>query len=134
MILISKKNINKILEHAKKTYPFECCGILVGKTKEKKILDVYKLKNLNKDEPRQRYEIDPYEFYKIDKIAKKNGMDVIGFYHSHPDYPSLPSNFDKQKAWEGYLYLIVSLKNSQIKAWIFDDKKKDFFEEEITYI
>ena len=65
----------------------------------------------------------PLEFLKVDKRAERKGMDICGFYHSHPDHPCAPSEYDRKMAWEGYLYIILSIKGGKFhdaRAWIYD--------------
>lgn len=78
--------------------------------------------------------MDPYEFNQADKDARKSGYDIIGIYHSHPDHPPRPSNFDAERAWAGYSYFIIAVKNGKketLISWVFDEAKKGFDEEEI---
>lgn len=135
MIIISKGKIAEILDHVKKTYPLECCGLLAGIDKgQKEVIAVYALKNLNTKRACDRYEIDPAEYMKADQEAAKRGIQIIGVYHSHPDHPSRPSEFDASRAWEGYSYLIIAIKNGEeceFKSWIFLESEKTFKEEEV---
>ena len=133
MIVISNYNLQKIHKHAREAYPFECCGILVGLFGDKKeVKEVREVKNINKDRVHDRYEIDPREFYMVDKDSSKNGLKVIGFYHSHPDHPPRPSAFDTERAWQSYSYIIISIlkgKDLITKSWVLDEGDKSFKEE-----
>lgn len=135
MIIISKEKITEIIGYVKNAYPFECCGLLAGIDKgQKEVVEVYALKNLNTERTHDRYEIDPVEYMKADLEATKKEMQIIGIYHSHPDHPSRPSEFDASRAWEGYSYLIIAIKNGEdceFKSWIFLESEKTFKEEEI---
>jgi proteasome lid subunit RPN8/RPN11 len=130
MITIPEKVNKAIIEHIKGCYPHEACGILVGKERLVKI--AYSTKNIVKDRARDRYEIDPKDFIEIDRKASENNLEIIGFYHSHPDHPSLPSQFDKERAWPDYIYLILAISrngNIEEKAWVFNGN--EFIEEVI---
>lgn len=136
MIYISSDLVNKMLEEAKSAYPHECCGLLVGNNKgsRKEVCEVYPVENKNKERAQDRYEIDPKKFDEIDREATKKGLSIIGIYHSHPDHPAAPSAFDKEcaYAWTEYSYIIISVKNgkeTEIKSWYFDQKKKTVEEE-----
>lgn len=130
MVSIPREVREVIIEDVKKSYPHEGCGILVGKGKEVK--GAYSTRNMVKDRAHDRYEIDPKEFIEIDKRASESGLDIVGFYHSHPDHPPLPSQFDRERAWSDYIYLILSVsKDGRVeeRAWIFDGDR--FIEEDI---
>lgn len=133
MLIISNNNLEKILNHAREAYPYECCGILVGLLGEKKeVKEIRGVKNINKERGHDRYEIDPRELDRVDKDSSKNGLKVIGFYHSHPDHPPEPSAFDIERAWQSYSYIIVSvLKGEDLvtKSWVLDEGDKSFKEE-----
>src|SRR3990167_10995535 len=120
MISMPKDIYNEIIGHAKKAYPHECCGALIGK--DKKVAAARLMENINKDRANDRYEINPKELLKIEKEASSNGLEVIGFYHSHPDHPDRPSVFDRERAWPLYSYLIFSIhkgKDISVKSWTF---------------
>ncbi|MEE8423973.1 MAG: M67 family metallopeptidase [Thermodesulfobacteriota bacterium] len=137
MILINNKLFQQMIDHAKETYPFECCGLLVGKyknDKEKEILEVCGVENRNKDRANDRYEIDPGDFYRLDKEASSKGMDILGVYHSHPDHPDRPSDVDREIASATYSYIIFSVNNGEdvsAKSWMFEEISEPFEEEEI---
>ncbi len=137
MIYITHNIINKLLKEAKSAYPFECCGILVGSySPKKKLCEIYPVENKNKERAQDRYEIDSKTFDAIDKEATKKGLNIIGLYHSHPDHPAAPSEFDKECAyvWTEYSYIIISVKNkedTEIRSWCFDQRKQTLDEEKL---
>ena len=112
MLYFPKEIYNEIINHAKESYPHEACGALVGEQKSnlreqeseasKNIVHSCRMENTNKDRANDRYEINPKELLKIEKEASSNGLEVIGFYHSHPDHPDRPSVFDREMAWPWY--------------------------------
>ncbi len=135
MLYLSKNIYNEIISHAKKSYPYEGCGALVGR--DKKVIKIYPLENINKDRANDRYEIDPQDLLRIGKEAKKYGLEVIGFFHSHPDHPDRPSEFDRLRAWPFYSYVIVAVQNGKdvsVKSWTFEDENEPFKEEEIRIV
>ncbi|MGR3178461.1 MAG: M67 family metallopeptidase [Candidatus Anammoxibacter sp.] len=136
MIKINQKEIETIKEFVKKAYPDECCGLLVGKIagEEREVVEIHALTNLNTERSKDRYEIDPAEYMKVDRDVSTRKLDIVGIYHSHPDHPSRPSEFDAGRAWEGYSYLIIAIANGsefEMKSWVFHDSTKTFEEEEI---
>ncbi len=134
-IIINNELLEKICRHAGQSYPYECCGIITGRNRSlKEALDAHQVANLNRDRTHDRYELDPQGFQKIDARARAKGLSVLGFYHSHPDHPSEPSEFDTQRAWEGYSYLIVSVekgKAAQVQSWTLNEQGQ-FTEEKIV--
>ena len=106
---ISDAQLKNIYAHAKETYPNECLGFLVGTFDNGGVVhQVVRGANLN-TERADRFEMDPKEFVNVERQADSQGLNVIGFYHSHPDWPAIPSQTDINWAWEGSYYLIVSV-------------------------
>lgn len=106
---ITDAQLKQIYGHAAETYPHECFGFLVGTFDTGGLVRrVVRGTNLN-TERADRFEMDPKEFVQVEKSADDEGLNVIGFYHSHPDWPAIPSQTDITWAWEGSYYLIVSV-------------------------
>lgn len=135
VIHISKAVYEEIINHAKESYPHECCGVLIGSTFEtRKIFESQRAENSNKERAHDRYIIDPGELNLIDKIARSQGMDVMGFYHSHPDHPDKPSATDREWGQPGYSYFIISVKGGKdvsVRSWMIDGEDGPFKEEKI---
>ena len=90
--------------------------------------------NLRDDSPRNRFEIDPGDLVKTDRAARAEGLGVVGFYHSHPDAPARPSEFDREHAWPGYCYVIVSVQAGQpveMRNWLLAEDRTHFEEDAI---
>jgi len=126
---IKKTHLNEILDEARKNYPMEACGILTGRiNKNEKIVEkVYHAKNVLSSS--SAYQIDPIDELKAFEEAEKEGLEVIGFYHSHPLWDPFWSDIDEEKGklWIGYLQLIVSPRKGKVKAYL---KKDNGVEEE----
>lgn len=128
--------VNRLVEEAKASYPFECCGILTGSTGAGKVVhEIHPVENRNTERAQDRYEIDSKTFDEIDRKAIAGGLSIIGIYHSHPDHPPTPSDFDKECAyvWTEYSYVIISVNkgvDTEVKSWHLDKKRK-VVEEEI---
>lgn len=133
-IQISKKNLEKIYNYARKTYPEECCGLLVGIIKQDKkiIKEVHETKNISPNKL-VTYKIDPMETLDIlKKIDKK--YSILGCYHSHPNLLPKPSFIDLSGALENFSYLIVSLNERKIldtRCWTYIDCEIEFVEDKI---
>lgn len=133
---IHQKEFERIRQHGVQTYPHECCGILLGKEENgnKVILDVLPINNARKDSPQNRYMILPEDLVASDREARKRGLDVLGFYHSHPDHPARPSEFDREHAWPWYTYLIVAVAKGipqDLTGWLLSTDRTQFLSEEL---
>jgi proteasome lid subunit RPN8/RPN11 len=136
---ISRSVHEEILAHAKEAYPNECCGVLVGANYggERKIFESHRATNVNTDRAHDRYIIDPREFNLIDKMARSQSMDVMGFYHSHPDHPDKPSETDREWGQTGYSYIIIAVKGGKetsMRSWMIEDDTAPFTEEKIKVL
>jgi proteasome lid subunit RPN8/RPN11 len=127
--------LQTIYRHSEKSYPDECCGILIGRIeKAKQIQELVSVPNSELLRGRDRYVIHGKDFLQADREARRRGTEIIGFFHSHPDFPALPSVTDLKKAWEGYSYLIVSLYAGHepvSQSWVLDEAGETFKEEPI---
>ena len=130
-----RKSLEKgIVGHAISTFPSECCGFLVGSSKggARVVESIIKAENLKGVGRTDRFEIDPREFMDADKVARKSGGEILGFYHSHPDCPCYPSMTDRERAWPEYSYIIVEMRadrSYEIKSWVLDEVSNVFIEE-----
>jgi proteasome lid subunit RPN8/RPN11 len=95
------------------------------------VCSVHPVENTNAARRRDRYELDPREVLRLDKLAESREQEMVGFYHSHPDHPARPSATDATHAWPGYVYLIVGVSgdgDTETRAWLYDDKSQLFRE------
>lgn len=136
MIDIKKDHIEQINEHAIKDYPYECCGIILGKFNgsEKTVTQILPIINDREDENKHnRYLIPSSKMLETELYAIRNGLDIVGFYHSHPDHPATPSAFDVEHALPVYSYFIVSVYDAKVVDFTLSvlshDRSK--FEEEL---
>jgi proteasome lid subunit RPN8/RPN11 len=138
MLIIPKPVIDDISSHSQETYPEECCGILVGNDARdgRIITESHRAENVSRERRQERYIIDEHKLLEVMKATRSLPVDVIGFYHSHPDYPSRPSGYDiETAAWPGYSYLIVSLDGGGVvsfQSWIMPEEGGEFTEEPIS--
>ena len=116
MLKIRKTEVDEIRRHGEETYPYECCGLLLGLTNgdERVVASVARAGNTRTDSPHNRYNIDPKDYIRIQREGRERGQDVIGFYHSHPDHPARPSEYDRDHAWPWYSYVIVSVERGEL--------------------
>ena len=113
---ITTRDYQALQQHAEQAYPEECCGVLVGMLAagDRRVLRVLPCQNIRSADAHKRYEIDPAELVRVQREARDSGMEILGFYHSHPDHPAQPSSTDLAHAhWIGYSYVITSVNRGQ---------------------
>jgi proteasome lid subunit RPN8/RPN11 len=137
MITIGEKQLTEIREHGVRDYPYECCGLLLGSfaATGKIVSETYPISNAREESAkRNRFLITPEELLKGESYARTNDLEVVGFYHSHPDSPAVPSQYDLEHAWPTYSYIIVSTKAdsaNDLFSWEQEPDRSRFNQEEI---
>ncbi len=134
--------LTSIAREAEAAYPDEMCGILIGRDGQgpqgqwRLVERIELVPNIfAKSEQHHRFEIDPKRLLAADRTATAHGQTILGYYHSHPDHPARPSDYDTQQAWPVYSYLIVSVQNGKaadITAWRFHEQASRFVEQAIV--
>ncbi len=120
MIIITESNFNSIKQNALQKYPEECCGFLFGKTESsetqliKTVTDIQPVNNTSPENREKEYHIAPADYLKAEKYAAENNLDLLGIYHSHPDHPASPSEYDRMRALPVFSYLIISVSKKGI--------------------
>ncbi|MFI5413013.1 MAG: Mov34/MPN/PAD-1 family protein [Candidatus Lutacidiplasmatales archaeon] len=110
----------RMCQHARETYPDECCGVLIGATSEqslgpdREILALERTRNEFDGERRRRFLIPPEELRILERRLEGSGRQVVGFYHSHPDHPARPSQFDQDHAWPWYSYVVLAITAQEV--------------------
>jgi len=116
MLKFSTFDFDKIRRHGEETYPNECCGILLGTAEGdvRTVRSTIRCNNTGTDSPKNRYHIDPRELIRVQREAHQSGLDIVGFYHSHPDHPAHCSQIDFEEAhWIGCSYVITAVENGK---------------------
>ncbi|WP_348268328.1 M67 family metallopeptidase [Edaphobacter sp. DSM 109919] len=117
MLQISYADYGALRAHGEETYPHECCGVLLGKNEPgvgNRVHQLVRAGNTRTDSAHNRYNIAPQELVKIQRQARGLGLDIVGFYHSHPDHPAQWSPTDFAEAhWLGCSYIITSVDNGK---------------------
>lgn len=137
MLELGEKHRERIRALAEAAYPLECCGILVGECRPdgvKKVLECVPAENQRKDSLANRYLIDPAFLFRLERELQGSGKGILGFFHSHPDAPAVPSQYDLEHAWPWYSYLIVSVRrgrSQEMNNWKLKDDRSNFEEEEL---
>ena len=110
---INRAALEAIEAHGADGYPNEICGFMLGPKGDGEVTEVRPARNLIVERARDRYEIDPRDHIRIQREADAAGLDIVGYHHSHPDHPAQASRFDTERAWAGYVYLIVSVQSGE---------------------
>ena len=131
MIRLQSADIEDIKDIAQKTYPHECCGIMVGSVENgvKTVTELVPAENQRTDSPANRYLITPDLLNELEKKLKDTDRAIVGFFHSHPDVPARPSTYDQDHAWPWYSYVIVSVNKGEageIHNWKLRDDRSAF--------
>ncbi len=119
MLRIGQSHYEALRRHGEQTYPYECCGVLLGRSEdgERVVTSIARCENTRQDSPQNRYHIDPQELIRILREGRERQEDIIGFYHSHPDHPALWSPTDLAEAhWFGCSYVITSVEKGKAAA------------------
>jgi proteasome lid subunit RPN8/RPN11 len=112
-VKITRAAMEAVKAHGAEGYPHEICGVLVGPRGANTATEAKRARNIIVERARDRYEIDPLDHIRIQREADAAGHDIVGYYHSHPDHPALASRFDTERAWAGYVYVIVSVASGE---------------------
>ena len=112
MLQLSHADYEALRQHGEETYPHECCGVMLGRAEGGKniVHRLVRAGNTRTDSAHNRYQIAPIELIRIQREARKDGLDIVGFYHSHPDHPAHWSSTDFAEAhWFGCSYVITRI-------------------------
>ena len=138
MIQIEQKIVDQIEKHAERDYPHECGGMLIGHFAadvQRTVVETFPLENAREEEVRHnRVLILPKDVLRAERYAREKGLDVIGYYHSHPDDVAVPSQYDLDHALPVWSYVIVSVigrKAVDVRSWVMENDRSKFNEENI---
>ena len=126
-----------IRAHGASTYPNECCGALIGSSGDgiTRVAEARPLDNVTAEGPRRRFLVRPDDYRAAERHARTLGLDLLGFYHSHPDHPARPSQYDLDHAWPFFSYIIVSAipdGTGALTSWRLRDDRSAFDEEPVA--
>jgi len=116
-----------IEHHARETYPYECCGALVGS--DRTVTLALPLANVSDEPKERRFTIRPEDYLRAEKRAAEEGSEVLGIYHSHPNHPAKPSTYDLEHAWPNLIYIILSIDSQRAEAmtaWLLSEDRARF--------
>ena len=125
--------LHEIRAHVEAAYPNECCGALIGRSLE--VETAMRLDNVTDLEQRRRYLVSPAEYRLAESAADRSGRELLGFYHSHPDHPARPSEFDLAHAWPNFSYVIGAVRNGRLvdlRSWRLRGDRSRFDEQPLA--
>lgn len=134
-LALSVDMLADIHAHGEQAYPEEGAGLLLGSVEgeRRRVLEVVKLANRGEAAERgRRYRLAPQDYLRGEELAAQRGLQVLGIFHSHPDHPERPSEFDRQWAWPFFSYLITSVEEGRAitsRAWVLREDRSAFLEE-----
>ncbi len=139
MIQFTQQVGNEMSAHGEREYPYECCGLLIGSffdNGKKVVAQTLPIINARESESKHhRFLIPPDELVRGERYAAENGLEVIGFYHSHPDHPAVPSQYDLEHAWPVYSYIVIAVGEGRardLRSWELRPDRTAFDEEGIS--
>ncbi|HYR46724.1 MAG TPA: Mov34/MPN/PAD-1 family protein [Thermoanaerobaculia bacterium] len=125
-----------IREHGARAYPEECCGALLGVVEDGtvRVARVERIENARREERRRRYAIEPLEYARLEKRADSEGLSILGFYHSHPDHPAVPSEYDREHGLPFFHYVLVAVAAGvagEVASFVLSEDRGVFDREEL---
>ena len=137
MIRIEPDAWRQMVAHAQSTYPNECCGAMLGALDgEKTVRIALPLENAYTGEHAAHYELRPEDLLRADKEARRQSLDVIGIYHSHPDCDAYFSKTDLQNSCPWYSFVVLSIQKGEFhhaNSWLPNVDQTEAAKEELTY-
>lgn len=131
-IRLKAEHLDSIRKHGEAAFPYECCGLLLGRLEngDKFLEELYPVSNAwEENAQHHRFLISPDRLIEGENYARRKNLEVLGFYHSHPEAEARPSSFDLEHAWPFYSYIIVSIKERQareLSSWRMTDDRTRF--------
>lgn len=130
-----------IRAHGARGYPDEVCGALLGREVDaggngvlREVTVVVPLENRRQDSRRNRFSVTPEDVLRAERLARDQSLELVGWYHTHPDHPARPSEFDREHAWPWYSYVILGVaarEPGEMTSWRLADDRSGYAAESI---
>jgi proteasome lid subunit RPN8/RPN11 len=136
MIALAAGVLDAIRRHGETAYPEECCGVVLGSVQgsDRRIVAAVPLENSRTEERQRRFLIRPADYRAAEAEAAARGLLLVGFYHSHPDHPARPSEYDREHALPWHSYLVLAVRDGhagECTSWILSVDRARFEAEEL---
>eukprot|EP01047_Picozoa_sp_COSAG01_P015471 COSAG01_NODE_775_length_13698_cov_60.191632_8_plen_150_part_00 len=138
MINLSRTLFTDLCRHGQEAYPEECCGAMLGqidvKTQTKHVTQLVRIENSSEENRHRRFAVTPKDYMQLERQAMRDGLALLGFYHTHPDHPCEPSETDLKHAWPVFSYIILSVlkgEASTCRSFLLKEDKSGFEEEKL---
>ena len=137
MIRLTPEQLTQIQQHGQATYPEECGGLLLGHKEgdTRIVVEVLSLENRRSESRHNRVELDPLDYLRAEKKAASLGLGVWGYYHSHPDHPAVPSQYDLDHApmldWSYVIVPVAKGQAGEVRSWVLAEDRGQFLEESL---
>jgi proteasome lid subunit RPN8/RPN11 len=137
VIRLDAGTVAAIREHGRAAYPEECCGALLGASGNGavRVTRIERIENSSREERRRRYVIAPLDYARVERLADADGLAVLGFYHSHPDHPAVPSDYDREHGLPFFHYVVLSVgpeSSGDIAAYLLSEDRGVFEREDLV--
>ena len=126
-MILPKEIAESIARFAREAYPYECCGALLGV--DGSVTRALSIANSSEEPRERRFRIRPQDYQHAERRAEQQQLELLGFYHSHPDHPARPSAYDLEHAWPNLIYVILSIdsqRTGELTAWLLSDDRSRF--------
>ena len=137
MIILSKTHFSELEAHSLEAFPYECCGGMLGVVDgDKKVVErLIRLSNASDENKRRRFKVTQDDYRALEAEAASSNLTLLGFYHSHPDHPAIPSETDLKYAWPFFSYIVQSVGKvavNECRSYVLAETGDHFVEEELT--
>jgi proteasome lid subunit RPN8/RPN11 len=125
-----------IRAHGRAVYPEECCGALLGTNEGEavRVLEAEPVENMRSDSRDRRFRIEPEQYRRLEALARERRRDLLGFYHSHPDHPAVPSEYDREHALPFFHYVVLAVPSGEpgeMASFVLSEDRGTFFREDL---
>ncbi len=116
ILRIPRPLVETMEAHAAEDYPYEACGLLVGRP-DGRVVEIHRTPNVEPTRRHDRYLVDPRTYRRVERSADERGLRILAVYHSHPDHPARPSETDRQRAWPDFVYIVLRVTARGVEEW-----------------
>ncbi len=136
---LSAERLEELVRHARASLPEECCGILIGLETgpgRARVCYAVPVENVSTQRRKYEYQVPPLAILEAQRRAREEGLEIVGYYHSHPSGSAQPSALDRRNAWPDTCYVILGMRGGElveVKSWRLDGSDDEFVEETLSF-